>query len=584
VHGGVTTITEAARTDVRVASQDARRLFHDLLEVGPEIRRMVYRGATLPEVTQLLHISKLEMGTPYGLWRDDCVGFVEDVLGETLWSKSREIMEAIPQHNRVAVPSCFGSSKTWGAGRAALWFAMVYAPGTARVVTIAPIWRQVYRQMWPEIRNAHVRAGLPGTVDQAQLKLQTAKGLEWVAAYGVSAPPHNEAAVQGIHAPNLLLVVDEGGGIGRVIGRNLRALMTGTNSRMVVIGNPPTDDEGSWFESLCGSDDVKTIQISAFDTPNLSGEDAPVCRSCPEEVPRHTMADHLVDRAWVEEAIEENGEDSPYVQAKVYARFPKGGSNRVIPSSWIEQAMQVEEPEDDERFVALSDLDLEDERDDWLVALQSWVRLGVDVASDGGDELVISRCVGDLATIEHTSSGFVNADAMDVAGTVLVHIQKAMRLRDALRSPHKIHVKIDVIGLGWGVSSILKAWKAEGLHDAEIIDVDVRESVDPDRRDDGATFRPDRKRDELWLAGRDGLKPGKDGTPSRFRLRIDRKTQAQLSGPMLGTTALGMTKVESKDSMRGRGLSSPDRAESLLLSFYEPGKPRTRKKKAKLVV
>jgi hypothetical protein len=581
----MTTMTEAARAgaEVRVPSTDAASVFRTLVDSPLEARREYYRAFPTREMAEVLKIALQETGTPYGLWRDDCTGFVEDVLVETLWSKSREIMDAIPDNTRVAVPSCFGSSKTWGAARAALWFANVHAPGTAKVITIAPIWRQVYRQMWPEIRAAHSRAGLPGVVDQAQLKLRTKTGVDFTAAYGLSAPPHNEAAVQGIHAPNLMLIVDEAGGIGRVIGRNLRAMLTGSNSRGLFIGNPPTDDEGSWFESLSSSDDVCTIPISAFATPNLTEEEAPTCMTCPVEVPRHSMAEHLVDAAWVRDAIAENGEDSPYVQAKVYARFPKGGSNRVIPSSWIENAIEEEEPEPGDGWVSLADLDLPDERDDWMVKKGSWVRLGVDVAADGGDELAISRQVGDLGTIEETTSGEVLASSMDVAGIVLRHIQKAMRLRAALGTQAKIRVKVDVIGVGWGVFGVLEAWGSEGLHDAEIVAVDVREALDDLRRDDPATERPNLKRDELWMAGRDTLRPNKDGT-SRVRLRIDKRTQAQLSGPMRGTTSRGFVKVESKDSMKARGLTSPDRAEAWLLSIYEPGTPRTRKKTAKLVV
>jgi hypothetical protein len=68
-----------------------------------------------------------------------------------------------------------------------------------------------------------------------------------------------------------------------------------------------------------------------------------------------------------------------------------------------------------------------------------------------------------------------------------------------------------------------------------------------------------------------------------LRLRVDRRTQAQLSSPMMGTNSGGMTVIESKSSMKSRGLPSPDRAEALLLAPYEPIiKPK--RKKARLVV
>src|SRR5690606_9585614 len=128
------------------------------------------------------------------------------------------------------------SGKTHSAARCTLWFAFTNPVGTAKIVTIAPLWRQVVRQLWPEIRSAHARARLPGVVDQAQLKLTDQNGLEVAVAYGIAAAPHNEAAVQGTHSPRLLLVVDEAGGISPVIGRNLRAMLVGEGTHMLAIG------------------------------------------------------------------------------------------------------------------------------------------------------------------------------------------------------------------------------------------------------------------------------------------------------------------------------------------------------------
>lgn len=563
----------------RGRSREAARLYADLMAVSPEVRRVFLRGLDLEDKRQVIAVAARESGTPYGLWSDDPCGFVEDVLGETVWSLPRRILGSIPDNKRVAVPSCFGSSKTWSAARAALWFALTRPVGTALVVTIAPQWRQVNRQMWPEIRNAHSRAGLMGTVDATQMKLPDAAGHATVAAYGLAAPPWNETAVQGIHKANLLLIVDEAGGIGHVIGRNLRAMLTGEGTRMLAIGNPPTDDEASWFEGLCDADDVTTIPIRAADTPNLSGEDAPRCKSCPPEVPAHSLAAHLVDREWVEDTIREHGEDSSYVQAKVYARFPKGGPSRAIPSSWVDAARDADEPLGADS-VPLHSLGVDGEDGPWMVTRGAWVRLGVDVAADGGDEFVIARAVGDLVTIRHTSSGLANTHPMDVAGVVLAEIRRAEQLREALGTTARVRVKIDAIGIGWGVAGILTAWGAEGLHNAEIVAVVVSE--DTGREPDTATLRPHRKRDEMWLALRSLLQPRKDGV-GVLRLRVDSRTLAQLRAPLLGTTSTGHTRIESKVSLKKRGLSSPDRGEAVLMAVYEPAPSKARKKKAKLV-
>lgn len=569
----------ASRPAVRSAA--AGRLLADLMGVAPDVRRGFLAGLARDEIEQVLLAADAELGTPYGLWADDPVGFTEDVLGETAWSVPKKIMRTIATDKRVAVPSCFGSSKSWTAARMVLWKAFTTPVGPTQVVTLAPKWSHVHRQLWPEIRGAHARGKLPGTIDMAQLKLTQRDGLEKVVAYGKAVQPWDESAVQGIHSPILLLIVDEAGGIGHTIGRNLRGMLVGENTSMLAIGNPPADEEGSWFEGLCGSHDVTTIPISAYGTPNLSGEVAPRCRTCPPEMPAHSLASHLVDQEWIDDAITENGAESNYVQAKVHARFPKGGPGRAIPAAWVDGAAESPEPDpEDGGWTRLCDLGLADEGDPWLVRDGAWVRLGVDVAADGGDELAISRVTGDLAQLLHTSAGPVNANAVDVAGVVLAQIRRAEALRQRLGTAAKVRVKIDGIGVGWGVAGILQAWAAEGMHDAEIVVVIVSEA--PDREPESATLRPYRKRDEMWLAGRALLQPVRSHPDGRLRLRVPGRTLAQLRGPQMSTSTSGHTVIEPKKKMKARGLKSPDQAESVLLAVYEPV-ARKRRKPARLI-
>lgn len=124
-------------------------------------------------------------------------------------------------------------------------------------------------------------------MDAVQWKIPTIAGIDFAAAYGIAAAPTAEDAVQGIHAANVLLVVDEAGGISQTIGQNMVGLLTGDNAAMVAIGNPPTDNEGSWFERLCAADRTSLIRIAAGSTPNFTGEVVAMCQSCPPAVPPH---------------------------------------------------------------------------------------------------------------------------------------------------------------------------------------------------------------------------------------------------------------------------------------------------------
>jgi len=123
-------------------------------------------------------------------------------------------------------------------------------------------------------------------------------------------------------------------------------------------------------------------------------------------------------------------------------------------------------------------------------------------------------------------------------------------------------VKIDAIGVGWGVVSLLEIWGREGLHSARIVGVNVAE-----RAFDVGRFR--NVRAELWWNGRVLLEPDVDGF-QLVRLDCDRRCLGQLGLAEFVSDSSGRVKVVSKNELRVRGLGSPDRAEAVLLALYEP--------------
>ncbi|NEA53548.1 hypothetical protein G3I60_05105 [Streptomyces sp. SID13666] len=557
-----------------VKSLDAANVADMLLRAPVEARRRTFRDV-LPdrERPHVLREVRRATGSLYGLWADTPSGFIEDVLSETIWSRQREIVDAIPTHKRTVVPAGFGVGKTWVAARLVAWAGAVNPPGTMVIVTTATRFRQVRNQLWPHIRKCVARSGLPGWCDTTQWKMPDQWGSDVVVAYGFSAPEGDEAAMQGIHGtPRLLIIVDEAGGITRGIGAGTNNLLTG-DSRMLAIGNPPANDPRSWFELLCEEGDdpeepsTITIPIRTLDSPAITGEHVPHCRDCPQGVAPHSLAIHLPEMDWVDRTVREYGEDHPYVIAKVHARFPRGSGGKAIPISWIEQAQESDDPTGDD-WIRICDLGLEGETAQHTVRRGAWIRLGVDVAADGGDEVTIYRSVGDAVEHRHHSSGSANANQVDVAEKILEEITRAQRLAKALGTVAPIRVKVDKNGLGHGVTGMLERWAATGRHAAQIVGVMVSES--PFQDDPGAVMRPWRKRDEMWLATRALLQPDPSTGAGRLRLRLDRDAAVQLSTPNLGNNSSGFVVIESKKQMKARGMRSPDRAEGVLLALYEP--------------
>ena len=492
------------------------REIEQFLGLPSERQDEILAALTVEERRELFDTVTVLERNPIYLYRDDPVRFVTDYLGEDVWSKQVEILESLRDNRRTAVPACHAPGKSHIAARAIAWWVSAYPPETVRVVTTASTFRQVRAVLWPHIRRLHSAHNLPGDVLMTEWQID---GIP--VADGFSPADHNEAAVQGIHAENLLVVVDEAGGISSTIGQALEALMTGGNTRLLLLGNPPTNDMGSWFERACNSPLYHVIPIDAFSTPNFTGENV------------GPWARNLVDQTWVNDVIREFGEDSPFVQARVYARFPRNVTNVVIPIDWAEAA-NVGEP-------------LE----------HGPIRLGVDVAADGGDEFVIAEADGGNVRIAHATSG--NDSAVAVAGVVLEHIRRceALHVERGITSPVK--VKVDGIGVGWGVASLLQEWGTEGKHGATVDSVNSAE-----RAYDRERFA--NQRAEMWWNLRELLQP----PDVEIRLDVDRKTLQQVTAPTYKMNASGRLLIESKPDMRRRGITSPDRADAIMLALFDP--------------
>ena len=87
----------------------------------------------------------------------------------------------------------------------------------------------------------------------------------------------------------MLVVIDEGSGVPRLLYDAVDSLATNRLARVLAIGNP--DDPASQFANICkpGSG-WNVIPISVFDTPAFTGESVP-----------EALLDLLPSAEWVEE-------------------------------------------------------------------------------------------------------------------------------------------------------------------------------------------------------------------------------------------------------------------------------------------
>lgn len=535
-----------------VKSKIAGSMIADLLDAPPVVRNAWILELDPADFLELTATAADLLGSPFGLWQDDFRGFVEIGLGESLWAKQNEIGISLVENERTAVPSCHDAGKSHLAARAVAWWVCVWPAGTARAITTASRWRQVRNQLWPHIRAIHARARLPGICLQTEWQMGE---LKYPAAYGLSPDDYDETAFSGIHDPHVLAVVDEAGGLSPTLGQSLESLMSGEHARLLLIGNPPIDETGSpWFEERCAKPTYHVIRLPARATPNFTGFPTPICRVHPD-MPEHPISQHLVSKRWVAGIAADYGEEDPYYVARVDAEFPKDVTGKAIPRTWLEAAAGLDRGQDEGPPVPVK---------------SRWVRLGVDVAADGGDELAIARADGYTLRVVKTSRGAANAEPHDVAGMILEQIEEAEVVRRELGSKRPVRVKVDAIGVGWGIAGILQLWRTEGRHKAEIVKVSVGKS--PTTTEGMEKFA--NQRAEMWWTGRILSTARRDEQDRKidptWRLDVTDTEVKQLAAPKYGRTSDGRIKIETKDDMKKRGVGSPDRAEAILLAVYEP--------------
>jgi len=445
-------------------------------------------------------------------YRADPIAWVTDRCGEFAWSKQREIMRSLLDHRRVAVRSCHGVGKSHIASRVAAWWLDVHEPGDAFVVTSAPTYAQVRAILWRYIRQIHRRAGLVGRVNQTEWLLDGE-----LVGFGRKPADHDEAAFQGIHARRVLVILDEACGIPEQLWIAADALTTNDGCRILAIGNP--DNPASHFRQV--SDPTSTwhkIRISAADSPNLTGEPVP-----------DELAELLISRNWVAEKAQEWGTDNPIYISKVDGEFPSQDPYAVVRA------------ED----VAACRLDLETPRTPTELAP---VELGVDVGG-GGDLTVIRERRGLRAGREWTSS----SDRPETLAPLVIR---------AIEATGATTVKIDSIGIGWGLCGELRNRASRGEHRASIVEVNVATAA-------SVPTKYANLRAQLWWEV--GRLLSQDRAWDLSGMDNADRTIAELLEPRYDIDTTGRIRVESKDDIRERLHGrSPDHADALLLAFYNP--------------
>lgn len=223
-----------------------------------------------------------------------------------------------------------------------------------------------------------------------------------------------------------------------------------------------------------------------------------------------------VDKATYQRIADKYGEDHDVTRVEVKGQFPRTGSNQFIGRDTADVAAQRELDKDD----------------------GAPLLMGVDVARYGDDESVIRMRRGrDARSFETVRYKGVNT------------MQLAAHVADLIDLENPDAVFVDGGGVGGGVVDRLKQ-----------LGYRVIEVQSGERANDPEKYL--NRRAEMWGELRDWLTTGCIENNSDL---ID-----DLTGPEYSIDVKGRIKLESKELMKKRGLSSPDDADALALTFAEP--------------
>lgn len=415
-------------------------------------------------------------------------------------------MESVRDYPQTAVQSCHSAGKSFISAVIAAWWIDSHPAGEAFVVTSAPTGHQVKAILWREINRMHKRGGLKGRTNLTEWYDDAGE----LVAFGRKPNDYEPTAFQGIHARYVLVILDEACGIPKVLWEAASSLASNENGRILAIGNP--DDPTSEFASVCERSTWHRIRISAFDTPNFTSEVVP-----------DIVREMLVSRRWVDEKKEEWGELSPTYTSKVLGMFPTDAEDGVVPHSWAVKCRYTELQPDGE------------------------VELGFDVSGGGNDRSVCWARRGSKVLRKWVWKGI--SDPLELATLVL---------EEAITPSGATSIKIDSIGVGWGVGGIIDGWHRDGRHDCVVVPVNVGTAAY-----DSEHFL--NLRAEVWWNLRELCRQELVDLAE-----LDDDDMTELTLPKYHTrNPRQRIQIEKKDEIRKRtGGKSPDSADALCLAFH----------------
>lgn len=458
---------------------------------------------------------ELEAKKKRARYRDDPVLWAKEVAGKHLWSSQAEVAMSVARNQNVAVKAGHSVGKSFLAALLSCWwvdtrypdcFLASTAPSTAQIGAI--VWREINHMkalIDQRYKDKLIDHKLPGYITSDNV-WKTDAGIP--IGFGRKPPDQKtDDAFQGLHATDGVLAIgDEAVGLTEEMIDALGNITATQNSRRVLICNPtnPASHVAKLFKNTPANWTFHTISV--LDSPNFTDERF----STPPEV-LQALADH----SFVDSKREEYGEGSPRWTSRIEGEFAWDMGNTLFKPEDLTKSYDTE----------IDPLD------------SSLPVLGVDVSrSKDGDTNTIYKFIdGQLRFIDEWNDPNAMNTARKINETALEH--------------GVTEVRIDGAGLGGPIADAVRELANYRYEVIEIL---------------GGNASPDRNR---WYNFRAWSFWSFQDRMSKGLIDIDVEDD-QLAGELMGLeikkrdSGVDNLLIESKESMRKRGVKSPNRADA----------------------
>lgn len=258
-------------------------------------------------------------------WRHDPVKFVRDVFEVEPDEWQKDFLWAYLKHQRIASKACKGPGKTCVLSWCCWHFLVCYPYSEVAATSITGdnlrdgLWKEMakWQQKSPFLKSAFSwKAERITSNDHPETWWMSAR------RWSQSASAEQQAnTLAGLHADNIMFVLDEAGGIPDAVMAAAEAVLAneGGFKKILMCGNP-THLSGPLYRAC-------TRERSMWHVIEITGDP-----DDPKRSPRISIR-------WAKEQIMKYGRDNPWVLVNVFGKFPPASMNSVIGPDEVRASM-----------------------------------------------------------------------------------------------------------------------------------------------------------------------------------------------------------------------------------------------------